>query len=299
MLSPELNERLLALLDRIEPILPPRFDPIDFDQIKAVRYQAAGAGGGLVPIDAALDQRFSDLLAMERQQQHFRANAELFLKGWPSNHVLLWGARGTGKSSLVRAMLTDYHGRGLRLIEFAKADLNRLPQVLSTLADLPYHFVVFCDDLSFESGDTGYQALKTVLEGSMAGVPQNLMVVATSNRKHLVPEPAADNLASAGNVVDGGEVHLADSINERIALADRFGLSLSFYQYSQPDYLAICRHAYATLAQQVNEALPEFDEQMAIEASRFAIDRGGRGGRVAHQFVRDWVARWLMARHAR
>ncbi|WP_246164736.1 ATP-binding protein [Litorivicinus lipolyticus] len=295
MLSSELNARLLALLDRLEPALPPRFDPVDFEDVLAVGYQSAGVGGGLVPMQAALDQRFSDLLAMDRQQQQFRANAELFLKGWPCNHVLLWGARGTGKSSLVRALLTDYHDRGLRLIEFAKADLGRLPQVLAQLADLPYHFVVFCDDLSFESGDTGYQALKTVLEGSIASVPSNLMVVATSNRKHLVPELAADNLASTGDVRDGGEVHLADSINERISLADRFGLSLSFYQYAQADYLDICRHAYGQMAAQVDIALPKFDDQMAIEASRFAIERGGRGGRVAHQFVRDWVARWLMA----
>ena len=294
MLDPQLTAKLIDVLDRLEPLLPPKFEWIDWADTLAAQYHRVGQAGGLVALKPDLNQRFDDLLAMAEQQKRLRANTQLFLAGGPSNHVLLWGARGTGKSSLVRAMLGEYHSQGLRLIEVSKQDLGVLPRILAPLADLPYHFVVFCDDLSFEQGEYGYQGLKTALEGSMAQMPQRLMVIATSNRRHLVPELESDN---QGGVWKDGELHMADAVNERISLADRFGLCLSFYAYNANDYLAICRHAYQTvgaqLAEQMDKRLPPWTDQLAIEAARFATEKGGRGGRVAHQFARDAAARAL------
>lgn len=196
---------------------------------------------------------------------------------------------------MVQALLGHYHDRGLRLIEVSKPDLHCLPRILAPLVGLPYHFVVFCDDLSFEQGEHGYQGLKTVLEGSLAQMPEHLMVIATSNRRHLVPEPAADNLNSSWSE---GELHLSDAINERISLADRFGLSLSFYSYNVNDFLDICRHAYQKLATQLRHTngrtLPPWRDEFAVQANQFATAQGGRGGRVAQQFVRDLAGRLLL-----
>lgn len=291
MNTPAWAERLLALAERLEPLLPPAFVPVDWTKTDAAVWQSFGEQhGGLEGLASPRPVSFDDLLAIDRQKASFRANLEHFLKGWPANHCLLWGARGTGKSTLVRAALTAYAPRGLRLIEVDKDHLHQLPRIVRSLADQPYHFAIFCDDLSFESGDSGYQALKSILEGSLAQMPENLLVIATSNRRHIVPEYARDN---AGAHWEGAELHQSDSVEERIALADRFGLSLSFYQYSPDDYLAICQHAYAQLAATIDVTLPDFDDRMSIEAHRFATARGGRGGRIAHQFARDWIGRYL------
>ena len=292
MTTPEWAERLLALAERLDPLLPPAYPHIDWSDTWAAQWHAFSAQhGGLEPLSRPSDQNFDDLLAIDRQKAAFRANVEHFLRGWPSNHVLLWGARGCGKSTLVRALLTAYGEQGLRLIEVAKDQLHQLPRIVRGLAEQPYHFVVFCDDLSFEPGDRSYQGLKTVLEGSLAQMPANLMVVATSNRRHLVPESGADN---AGARWEGAELHMSDAVEEKIALADRFGLSLSFYAYSAEDYLAICQASYQRIRAQIDRELPKFDERMAVEAHRFATARGGRGGRIAEQFVRDWVGRYLI-----
>lgn len=292
MKTPEWAERLLALAERLDPLLPPAYPPIDWAQTHVAHWHAfSPQHGGLEALDQPTPQSFDDLLAMDRQKSALRANTEHFLKGWPSNHVLLWGARGTGKSTLVRALLTAYGPQGLRLIQVAKDQLHQLPKIVRGLAAQPYHFVVFCDDLSFEAGEQGYQGLKSVLEGSLAQMPENLMVVATSNRRHLVPEMESDN---AGSHWQGRELHQSDAVEEKISLSDRFGLSLSFYNYTADEYLAICQAAYARMAQQIDRALPEFDERMAIEAHRFATARGGRGGRIAEQFVRDWISRFLL-----
>ena len=282
---------LLALVERLDPLLPPAYPSIDWAHTQAAHWHPFSAQhGGLEALATPRPVSFDSLLAMDSQKRSFRANAEQFLNGWPSNHCLLWGARGTGKSTLVRALLTQYADQGLRLIEVDKDHLHQLPRIVRSLADQPYHFVVFCDDLSFEAGDSGYQALKSILEGSLAQMPQNLMVIATSNRRHIVPEFESDNARQ------GAELHQADSIEERIALSDRFGLSLSFYQYTPQQYLDICRAIYVRQSQTLPMQLPEFDERMAIEANRFATARGGRGGRIAEQFVRDWLGRWLMDR---
>ena len=219
------------------------------------------------------------LTGIGRQQEALARNTERFLSGQPSNNVLLWGSRGTGKSSLIKALLNRYHGSGLRMIEVDKDDLVNLPEIVDDICDLPYRFVIFCDDLSFDVGESSYKALKSVLEGSLELPPDNVRVYATSNRRHLMPEFMSDNLKSE---VRDGELHPAEAIEEQVSLADRFGLQLSFYPFPQDVYL-----------QAVDALFPEVDNRAALheEAIRFATSRGVRNGRTAQQFFRQFGER--------
>ena len=290
-----LRHRLLELADRTLSLLPERPTPIDWATTLGAHWTHASFGrGALRGLTPRLDQHFEDLIGVERQAAAFQANLELFLRGLPANATLLWGARGTGKSSMVRAALARYHGQGLRMIEVAKAHLAELPEIVEHLRDSPYRFVIYCDDLTFEDGERAYSGLKTVLDGTLEAFGSNILVVCTSNRRHLVAEPAHENQQS--RVVDG-ELHHGDAIEERISLSDRFGLWLSFYPYSQDTFITIVKHWYDTLGASLE--LPPFSDEMAIEANRFAIARGGRGGRVARQFVIDWMARHLAIQDGR
>lgn len=214
-----------------------------------------------------------DLLGVERQKQELLANTEQFLRGEPANNVLLWGARGTGKSSLIKAVFNQFRGERLRLIQLDKAGLTDLPEITDELVARPERFIIFCDDLSFDEGERGLRELKSVLEGSIEQPPENVRVYATSNRRHLVPEYMSENQAS--RVVEG-ELHLADVIEEKISLSDRFGLWLSFYSLDQQAYLAIVDHLFREVACE--------RELLHSEAKRFAQTRGVRSGRVAKQF---------------
>ena len=213
------------------------------------------------------------LLGVERQKRALMANTERFLEGRGANNALLWGSRGTGKSSLIKAMLNTYAGQGLRMIEVDADDLGDLPEIIDPLLELPQRFVVFCDDLSFEQGDSRYKGLKRVLEGSLELPPENVVVYASSNRRHLLPEQASDN---EGTRVVGTELHYTDAVEEKISLSDRFGLWLSFYPISQPEYLEIVDFYF-------RDWTGDRDELHA-EAIRFAQARGVRSGRVARQF---------------
>lgn len=214
---------------------------------------------------------------IDRQKQALARNTERFLAGEPSNNALLWGARGTGKSSLIKALLNRYSSQGLRIIEVDKDDLVNLPEIVDDICELEYRFVIFCDDLSFEVGESGYKALKSVLEGSLELPPENVRVYATSNRRHLMPEFMADNLKSE---MRGGELHPAEAIEEQVSLADRFGLQLSFYAFSQDVYL-----------QAVDALFPDVEdrEELHREAIRFATSKGVRNGRTAQQFYRQFA----------
>ncbi|GAB6040757.1 ATP-binding protein [Endothiovibrio diazotrophicus] len=239
--------------------------------------QALRAVGDIDPI--TLDS----LVGVERQKAALVRNTERFLEGYPANNALLWGSRGTGKSSLIKALLNAYAGRGLRLIEVDKNDLIYLPEIVDEIRDLSQRFVIFCDDLTFESGDPVYKSLKSVLEGSIERPPRNVLVYATSNRRHLRPEYMEDNRAS--HIVDG-ELHYADAIEESISLSDRFGLWLSFHPADQPGYLAM-----------VDSYFAGYDGDRAelhAEAIRFAHERGGaRSGRTAKQFFNHFSSRPL------
>jgi predicted AAA+ superfamily ATPase len=217
------------------------------------------------------------LTGIDRQREALARNTERFLNGEPCNNVLLWGSRGTGKSSLIKALLNRYQADGLRMIEVDKDDLVNLPEIVDDVSELPYRFVIFCDDLSFEVGESAYKALKSVLEGSLELPPENVLVYATSNRRHLMPEFMADNLNSE---VRNGELHPAEAIEEQVSLADRFGLQLSFYAFPQDVYL-----------QAVDALFPGVSDRQALhaEALRFATARGVRNGRTARQFFRQFA----------
>jgi len=218
--------------------------------------------------------QWQDLQGIEYQKSELARNTERFLAGHPANHALLWGARGTGKSSLIKAMLNRYRDQGLRVIEVDKDDMLHLPEIVDEIADLPQRFIVYCDDLSFEAGESGYKALKSLLEGSIELPPDNVRVYATSNRRHLMPESMADNRNS--QMVEG-EIHPAEAIEEQVSLSDRFGLWLSFYPFRQKTYLAA-----------VDALFPDVTDRETLhrEALQFAMARGGRSGRTARQFWR-------------
>ena len=232
----------------------------------------------LRPVHRADPVRPEQLLGIERQKQALVTNTERFLAGRGANNALLWGSRGTGKSSLIKSMLNAYAGQGLRMIEVDADDLGDLPEIIDPLLDLPQRFVIFCDDLSFEQGDSRYKGLKRVLEGSLELPPENVLVYASSNRRHLLPEEVSDNQGT--RVVDT-ELHHTDAVEEKISLSDRFGLWLSFYPISQPEYLEIVDYYF-------RDWRGDRDELHA-EAVRFAQARGVRSGRVARQFFNSYA----------
>ncbi|BCY01786.1 ATP-binding protein [Stutzerimonas stutzeri] len=286
-------QRAEGLLARIEPLLPAQPPVIDWEHTLAARWQRDGRSGNLAPLEVNLDLRLDDLIGIDRQRDLLAANTQQFVDGLPANHVLLWGARGTGKSSLIRALLAEYAGRGLRLIEIERDHLADLPRVVELLSGQRQAFVLFCDDLSFEAGEGDYRVLKSVLDGSLERAPENVLLYATSNRRHLVPERQSDN--ENWEMVDG-ELHPNEAVEDKIALSDRFGLWLSFYPFSQQHYLSVVRHWIDSLAGKARLQW-DWDEALEKDAIRWATGRGNRNGRCAYQYARQWVgARLLDAR---
>lgn len=280
----ELLERAVRVLTQLEAWLPPAPPPIDWNA-RAYRWRKRGASHGWLDAIAHVALiNTTDLQHIERQKEIIDRNTSHFMQGKPANNVLMTGARGTGKSSLVKAMLATYGDRGLRLIEVDKADMADLPDIVEMVASRPEKFIVFCDDLSFEEGEAGYKALKSVLDGSAASTGNNVLIYATSNRRHLMPEYMNENLAYQHQ--GDGEIHPGETVEEKISLSERFGLWLSFYPFRQDDYLDIVYHWLRTLG------CSETDVQASrTEALQWALERGSRSGRIAWQFSRDWAAR--------
>ncbi|UFH50254.1 ATP-binding protein [Pseudomonas sp. KNUC1026] len=283
-------DRAEALLARLEPLLPEPRPAIDWGTTLAARWQRDARGGYLAPLRATLDLRLADLLGVDRQRDQLARNTRQFLDGLPANHALMWGARGTGKSSLVRALLAEYAGCGLRLIEIERDYLADLPRVVEQLQGRPERFVLFCDDLSFEAGEGDYRVLKSVLDGSLEQAPDNVLLYATSNRRHLVPEHQSDN--ERWQSVEG-ELHPSEAVEDKIALSDRFGLWLSFYPFSQEHYLEVVCHWVGVLAPRAGLAWQR-DDALEKQAVRWATGRGNRNGRCAYQFARHWVGLKLL-----
>lgn len=283
-------QRAEGLLARIEPLLPGQPPVIDWDRTFAARWQRDARTGFLVPLEVSLDLSLADLIGIDRQRDLLSANTRQFVDGLPANHVLLWGARGTGKSSLIRALLAEYAADGLRLIEIERDHLADLPRVVELLAGLRQAFVLFCDDLSFEAGEGDYRVLKSVLDGSLERAPENVLLYATSNRRHLVPERQSDN--ENWQMVDG-ELHPNEAVEDKIALSDRFGLWLSFYPFTQQHYLSVVRHWIDSLARQASLDW-EWSEALEKDAIRWATGRGNRNGRCAYQYARQWVGKRLL-----
>ncbi len=280
-----LIERAEQLIARIESVLPQPLGAPDWSTSIAWRYRKRSSGHGtLEPVRHVGAMRLADLKEIDPQKEKIERNTQQFVQGKPANNVLLTGARGTGKSSLIKACLNAYAAEGLRLIEVDKADLTDLPDIVDVVSDRPEKFIVFCDDLSFEDGEPGYKALKSILDGSVAAATPNVLIYATSNRRHLLPEYLADNLTYTHT--EDGEVHPGEVVEEKISLSERFGLWVSFYPFSQQEYLTIVAQwlsSFGVPAQVIEEARPE--------ALVWALERGSRSGRVAYQFARDYAGR--------
>ena len=332
-----LLERVEALVERTEALLPPAPPPADLGAAPAFRWRAGRSGGRFHAVRRPHRISLADLHRIERQKEVLDRNTRQFVRGHPANNALLSGSRGTGKSSLVKALLNEYEAEGLRLVEVGKYDLISLPDVLEPLERRPERFILFCDDLSFEAGEPGYTALKAVLDGSVSAAPDNVLLYATSNRRHLMPEYMRDNLDAR---YVGAEVHQSEAVEEKISLSERFGLWLSFHPFGQEDYLAAVRHWVAVLdggagavpadaARAGGARAGTADaggaggaaagrggdagegeggggggsgeaewERVRAEALRWALHRGSRSGRSAYQFARDWVGRKALRERA-
>ncbi len=287
-----MNDQLLQFLARVETFmarveasLPHGLEQPDWSASIAFRYRRRSSGQGVISAVRHIGaMALDDLKEIDSQKEKIQRNTAQFVGGLPANNVLLTGARGTGKSSLIRACLHTYASQGLRLIEVDKADLIDLPDIVELVAQRPEKFIVFCDDLSFDDGEPGYKALKSVLDGSVAAATPNVLIYATSNRRHLLPEYMSENLTYTHTA--DGEVHPGEGVEEKISLSERFGLWVSFYPFNQEEYLQIVAQWLSALGSspaQIAAARPE--------ALVWALERGSRSGRVALQFARDFSGR--------
>ena len=283
-------QRAEALMQRIESVLPQALQAPDWSASVAYRYRKRSSGHGtLEPVRHVAQLGLQDLKEIDQQKEKIQRNTEQFVSGLPANNVLLTGARGTGKSSLIKACLNTYAPRGLRLIEVDKDDLVDLPDIIEVVAERAEKFIVYCDDLSFEDGEPGYKALKSILDGSVAASTANVLIYATSNRRHLLPEYMKENLTYTHT--EDGEVHPGEGVEEKISLSERFGLWVSFYPFSQDEYLSIAAQwlsSFGVSATAIDAAKPE--------ALVWALERGSRSGRVAYQFARDYAGRHVVTR---
>ncbi len=281
-------ERLISRVEqalvRFEASLPQAHPAPDWKKGLAYRWRKRGNAGFLQPVAHPHRIRLSDLQGIDDQIRLIERNTRQFIEGLTANNVLLTGARGTGKSSLVKALLNKFSSKGLRLIEVDKQDLMELPDIVDLIADVPHKFILFCDDLSFDADEPGYKALKVILDGSISATSENLLIYATSNRRHLMPEFMQENLQTK---YLGEEIHPGETVEEKISLSDRFGLWVSFYPFDQDEYLTIVDYWLGELG------VPERGRGAKVrsEALQWALTRGSRSGRVAWHFARDWAGR--------
>jgi uncharacterized protein len=281
-----MSKELDTILQRLEQLLPPAPPQTDWQASVAFRWRASGRRGSpgwLQPVSHVHRIRLADLQGIETQIERVEQNTRQFIDGKPSNNVLLTGARGTGKSSIVKGLLNKYSRQGLRLIEVEKNDLVDLPFIVDQVASRPERFLLFCDDLTFHGAEEGYIALKVALDGSISTTSENLLIYATSNRRHLMPEYMNENLDTK---YVGEEIHPGETVEEKISLSERFGLWVTFYPFDQDEYLEIVAHWLKSLGCPAKEA-----GEAKEEALQWALQRGSRSGRVAYQFARDWAGR--------
>ncbi len=279
-----MSKELEKILQRLEQLLPPPPPVTDWKASVAFRWRSAGrrgAGGWLQPVRHVHRIKLADLRGIDAQIAKVEQNTRQFLDGKPANNVLLTGARGTGKSSLVKGLLNKYSAKRLRVIEVEKNDLVDLPAIVDQVAGRPERFLLFCDDLTFHGAEDGYIALKVALDGSISTTSENLLIYATSNRRHLMPEYMAENLETK---YVGDEIHPGETVEEKISLSERFGLWVTFYPFDQDEYLEIVGHWLKTLGAKSTDEARE-------EALQWSLQRGSRSGRVAYQFARDWAGR--------
>lgn len=284
-------QKLERILDRVEQIVPHQPQAPDWKAAIAYRWRRRSNGGFLQPVGSPHKIRLSDLQGISDQKRLVEQNTRQFVEGFAANNVVLTGAKGTGKSSLVKAVLNKFASNGLRLIEVEKHDLLDLPDIVDLVEAAPYRFIIFCDDLSFDAEEPGYKALKVVLDGSISATSDNVLIYATSNRRHLMPEYMQENLETK---YLGEEIHPGESVEEKISLSERFGLWVSFYPFDQDEYLTIVNYWLGKLAKTAVDT-----QDVRQKALQWALLRGSRSGRVAWQFARDWVGRHDVAQLAR
>jgi predicted AAA+ superfamily ATPase len=289
-LKPEVVEQLERVLSSLEQLLPRAVAPIDWQSTWAANWRRHSFAGYLEPIENIDKTRLEDLVGIDRQKDILERNTRQFLLNYPANNVLLWGSRGTGKSSVVRALLNKYADQGLRIVQVDRHDLDFLPDIFAQIGRQPYRYILLCDDLSFEPDDPGYKILKSVLDGSVYASPKNVLIYVTSNRRHLLPEFHTDNL---GAKMVNNEIHHGESVEEKISLSDRFGIWLSFYVFKQDLYLEIVQKTLARLCSE-HGVEARWDDQLALEAVKWSHDKSKRCGRTALQFARYWLGQSLL-----
>jgi len=293
-LKPEVVAQLERVLASIEQLLPRAVGRIDWADCHAANWRRHSFSGYLEPVPEVDPVRLDDLLGIDEQKRVVVENTRQFLRGYPANNVLLWGTRGTGKSSLVRGLLGEFALSGLRVVQVDKSDLVHLPDIFVAIKDVPYRFILLCDDLSFEPGESTYKVLKSALDGSVYAAPENVRIYVTSNRRHLLPEYPTDNL---GSKMVNNEVHHGEGVEEKISLSDRFGLWVAFHAFSQDHYLTVVRQCIETLARQHGLSAP-WSVDLGREAIAWSHEKSKRCGRTASQFASFWVGRQLLGREA-
>ena len=286
----DLQNELRQVLSSLKMLLPKPAAPLDWRICHAANWRRHSYSGYLESVDDVDALSLDDLLGIEKQKKIVEDNTRQFLAGYPSNNVLLWGTRGTGKSSLIRAILNAYAPAGLRIIQVEKDDLSQLPGIVDSVKQQPYRFILFSDDVSFEVGESSYKMLKSALDGAVYALPENIRIYVTSNRRHLIPEYETDN---RGAMMVNSEIHHGEAVEEKISLSGRFGIWVAFHPFSQDQYLDVVRTWVGKLCEQ-----GKFNAKWDKETEREAIDwsqvKGDRSGRIAYQFACDWVGRNLL-----
>lgn len=289
-LDAELVSQLKRVLEAAEYLLPKPLPKIDWSVCHAANWKRRSFAGYLEPIDSIEGIRLEDLLGIEKQKHVIEENTRQFLAGLPANNALLWGTRGTGKSSLVRALLQRYAPQGLRVIQVDKDDLVHLPDIVDRLKCEPYRFIIFSDDVSFEVGESSYKMLKSALDGSVYAPPENMLIYVTSNRRHLIPEYESDN---KGAMLIEGEIHHGEAVEEKISLSGRFGIWVAFHPFSQDQYLEVVRQWVGRLAARCSAEVP-WDAACQQAAILWSQKKGDSSGRIANQFANNWVGSRLL-----
>ena len=291
-LKPDVVARLERVLSSVEMLLPRTVKPVDWSACYAANWRRHSFSGYLEPVRVTDTTRLVELLGVEKQIEVMEHNTRQFLAGLPANNALLWGSRGTGKSSIIKALLNEYAPQGLRVIQIEKEDLIYLSEIFSVVEDQPYRFILLCDDLTFEPGELSYKMLKSALDGSVYSPPENVLIYVTSNRRHLLPEYETDQ---RGGMFVNGELQQSEVMEEKISLSDRFGLWVAFYAFSQDRYLDAVRLAITREARERNVEIP-LTKELEQEAIKWSHDKSKRCGRTAYQFSKNYVGRYLLAK---
>jgi predicted AAA+ superfamily ATPase len=289
-LKPEVVAQLERVLSSVEMLLPKAVAPIDWSVCHAANWRRHSFSGYLEPVRVTDTTTLSELLGVEEQKEIMVSNTRQFLAGLPANNALLWGSRGSGKSSLVKALLNEFGPKGLRFIQVEKEDLIYLSEIFTAVENQPYRFILLCDDLTFEVGELSYKMLKSALDGSVYSAPENVLIYVTSNRRHLLPEYDSDNI---GGKFVRGELQQSEAMEEKVSLSDRFGIWVAFYAFSQDRYLDAVRLSVEREARQRKLVIP-WSKELERDAIQWSHDKSKRCGRTAYQFAKHWVGRYLL-----